>query len=210
MEVPVALLLVLEAQLFLEQAAALAQLDDVVIQPVQPLGELTGPNAQPGRKVIRVLLIETMEQHAQAGELAVQPDAGPAQPAQGAAHFRLGVVGKNPLFDAVDLLAELVGHPIKRVGDLVDDLLQQMRDVVDAIASFEHAARGVGRAQRLVAAADQQVLGHGEAQEGGLFRRGIDVTDEIREYAVDAMIDDVELLKGVVRQQELARQRRQC
>ena len=71
----------------------------------------------------------------------------------------------------VDLLAELVGHPVQRVGDLVDDLFEEMGDIVDAIAAFEHAPRRIRRAQRLMAAADQQMLGHGEAQERGLLRR---------------------------------------
>ena len=159
--------------------------------------------------MVGVLLVEAMEQRAQAGELAMQPDAGPAQPAEIAAHLRLGVVGQNPFLDVVDLLAELVGHPVQRVGDLVDDLFQQMGDVVDAVAAFEHPARRIGRAQRLMAAADQKLLGHREAQERGLFRRAVDVAHEIGEHAVDAVVDDVKLLESVVGQQELARERRQ-
>ncbi len=43
----VALLLQLEAQLLLQQAAALVQLDDVVVEPVEPLRELAGLQPQP-------------------------------------------------------------------------------------------------------------------------------------------------------------------
>ncbi|MEY9130279.1 hypothetical protein ACVIWV_003827 [Bradyrhizobium diazoefficiens] len=84
-----------------------------------------------------------------------------------------------------------------------------MGDVVDAVAAFEHPARRIRRAQRLMAAADQQVLGHGEAQERGLLRGAVDVAHEVGEHAVDAVVDDMELLERVVGQQQLARKRRQ-
>jgi uncharacterized protein YecE (DUF72 family) len=45
-EVVVALLLVLEAQLLLEQAAALAQFDDVMVEAVEPLRELAGQSQE--------------------------------------------------------------------------------------------------------------------------------------------------------------------
>lgn len=84
-----------------------------------------------------------------------------------------------------------------------------MGDVVDAVAAFEHAARRIGRAQRLMPAADEKMLGHGETQERGLLRRAVDVAHEIGEDAVDAMVDDVKLLESVVGQQEVTRERRQ-
>ncbi|MET4327406.1 hypothetical protein ABIB80_003232 [Bradyrhizobium sp. i1.15.2] len=84
-----------------------------------------------------------------------------------------------------------------------------MGDIVDAVAAFEHPPCRIRRAQSLMAAADQEPLGHGEAQERGLLRRAADVAHEVGEHAVDAVVDDVKLLEGVVGQQELARERRQ-
>ena len=76
------------------------------------------------------------------------------------------------------------------------------------MAAFEHAARGVDGAQRLMAAADQQPLGHRKAKKSGILGGVIDVADEVGEHAVDAVVDGVELLIIVVRHQQFARQRR--
>ena len=59
----------------------------------------------------------------------------------------------------------------------------------------------------VIAAADQQPLSHCKAQEASLLRRLVDLADEIGEHAIDAVVDDVDLLKIVMRQQEIARQR---
>jgi len=137
----------------------------------------------------------------------VQPHAGPARPAEAPPHVRLYFAGEDPFLDIVDPGADLVGDPVHGIGDLVDDLLQQRGNGFDAVATFKHAAGGIDRAQRLMAAADQQPLGHREPKESGLLGCGVDVAHQIGEHAVDAMIRGVQLLIIVLRQQQLARQR---
>ena len=63
---------------------------------------------------------------------------------------------------------------------------------------FERAAGGVDRAQRMMPAADQEPLGHREAEVSGLLGRLVDVAQQIGDHAVDAVIDGVELLVGVL------------
>ena len=66
-EVPVALLLHLEVKLLLQQAAAFAQLDDIVIETIEPLRQLAGLQPQRRIEVIGVFLLEPVKQDAQAG-----------------------------------------------------------------------------------------------------------------------------------------------
>ena len=81
---------------------------------------------------------------------------------------------------------------------MVDDVLEQRGDVFDAVARLERAAGGVHRAQRMMPAADQDLLGHGEAEVPGIFGRLSDVAQQIGDHAVDTVIDGVELLVGVL------------
>ena len=60
--------------------------------------------------------------------------------------------------------------------------------------AFERAAGGVDRAQRMMPAADQDLLGHDEAEISGILGRLADVAQQIGDHAVDAVIDGVELL----------------
>ena len=91
---------------------------------------------------------------------------------------------------------------------MLDDGLQQRRHAFDAMAGFERAAGGVDRAQRMMPAADQEPLGHDEAEVSGVFGRLGDVAQQVGDHAVDAVIDGVELLVGVLRQQQRSRLRR--
>ena len=126
-------------------------------------------------------------------QLPVQPHAGAPQPAETAA--QAGVFAREkPLLDTVDLGADPVRHPVHRIGHLVDDLLQKCRDVLNAMAAFQHPARRIDGAKRLVASADQQSLGHREPKESGLLGRIIDIANQIGKYPVQAVIDGVQLL----------------
>jgi hypothetical protein len=158
--------------------------------------------------MVRVFLLQTVKQHAQTGQLPVQAHAGPPQAAKGPARLRPGLAREDALLDAVDFGADLVGHAVHGVGDLVDDLFQKRCDGFDAMAALEHAPRRVDGAQRLVTAADQQPLGHRKAQKSSFLGGGIDVPHEIGKHAVDAIVDGMELLIIVVREQEMARERR--
>ena len=77
---------------------------------------------------------------------------------------------------------------------MLDDGLQQRGRAFDAMAGLERAAGGVDRAQRMMPAADQDPLGHHEAEISGVFGRLGDVAQQVRDHAVDAVIDGVELL----------------
>jgi hypothetical protein len=116
---------------------------------------------------------------------------------------------QNPFLDVVDLGADLVGHPVHGVSDLVDDLFQQCRDGLHPMPALQDAAGRIDSAKRLVAAADQQTFGHRKAKKSGFLGRGVDVANEIGKYPVDAVIGGVKLLIIVFRQQQLARQRRE-
>jgi len=138
----------------------------------------------------------------------MQPDTGAPRSAEHAAHVRPRLAGEDPFFDVVDLGADLVGHAVHGVRNLIDNLLQKRCNGFDAMAALEHATRRIDGTQRLVTAADQQPLGHREAKKPGFLGGRVDVADEVGKDAVDAMIDGMELLIIVVREQEMARERR--
>jgi hypothetical protein len=56
------------------------------------------------------------------------------------------------------------------------------------MTAFEHAAGGIDGAKRLMAAADQEPLGHRETKKSGFLGRAVDVANEIGEHAIDAVI----------------------
>ena len=76
------------------------------------------------------------------------------------------------------------------------------------MARFERAASGVDRAQGMMAATDQDLFGHHEAEISGILGGLADVAQQIRDHAVDAVIDGVKLLIIVLCQQQRARLRR--
>jgi len=50
----------------------------------------------------------------------------------------------------------------------------------------------------MVPAADQDLLGHDEAEISGILGRLADVAQQIGDYPVDAVIDGMKLLVGVL------------
>jgi hypothetical protein len=158
--------------------------------------------------MLHVPPLQPMEQHAQSGQLPVQAQTRAPLPTEAAAHVGFDLAGEHLLLDFIDLGADAVRHPVHGVGDFVDELFQKRGDVLDAIAALEHAARRIGGAERLLASADQEMLGHRKAQEAGFLRGRIDVADEVGENAIDAIIEKMELLEIIVRQQQLAGKRR--
>ena len=66
--------------------------------------------------------------------------------------------------------------------------------------ALQDPAGCIDGAQCLVAAADQEPLGHRKAQEACLLGHGVDGADQIGKHAIDAIIEGVELLEIVVRQ----------
>ena len=107
---------------------------------------------------------------------------------------------KRPRFwrKLVEGLRHTVGDAVHGVGDMFDDRLQQRGGAFDAMARLERATGGVDGAQRVMPAADQDLLGHGEAEISGILRRFADVAQQIGDHAVDAVIDGMKLLVSVL------------
>ena len=103
-------------------------------------------------------------------------------------------VRQHFFLDLVEGLRHPIGEAIHGVGDMFDDGLQQRSGAFDAMAGFERAAGGIDRAQRMMPAADQDFLGHDEAEIAGILGRLADVAQQIGDHAVDAVIDGVQLL----------------
>ena len=184
-------------QLFLQQPAALAHFDNGVIEAIETLRELAGAQPQGRLQIVEMLLLEPVEDDPQARKLPMQADAGSPQAAELLAQIR-GAVRQHLLLDLVERPLQPLGNAVHGIGDMLDDGLQQRRHAFDAMAGFERAAGGVDRAQRMMPAADQEPLGHGEAEVAGVFGRLGDVAQQIRDHAVDTVIDGMELLIGVL------------
>ncbi len=129
--------------------------------------------------------------------MPVQAATGAPQPAEGLTRI-LRAVRQHLVLDLVKRLRHAIGDAVHGVGDVLDDGLQQRRGAFDPMAGLERAAGGVDRAQRVMAAADQDLLGHDEAEISGILGRLADVAQQIGDDAVDAVIDGVKLLVGVL------------
>src|SRR5882757_6029463 len=107
MEMAVAFLFHLEAELFFQQAAAFAQFDDIVVETVEPLRQPAGLQPQRRIEIVGVFLFEPVKQYTQAGQLPMQPHAGSPLPAELTAHVRLDLPGEHLLLDIIDIGADL-------------------------------------------------------------------------------------------------------
>jgi hypothetical protein len=76
------------------------------------------------------------------------------------------------------------------------------------MAGLERAAGGIDRAQRMMPAADQDLLGHHEAEISGILGRRADLAQQVGDHAVDAVVDGMKLLVIVLCQQQRPRLRR--
>jgi hypothetical protein len=129
--------------------------------------------------------------------LPVQAAAGAPQAAEVLAQVRRAV--RQHLFlDLIEGLRHAIGDAIHGVGDMFDDCLQQRSGAFDSAARLERAAGGVDRAQRMMAAANQDLLGHDEAEISGILGRLADVAQQIGDHAVDAVVDGMKLLVSVL------------
>src|SRR3954465_4919368 len=107
-----------------------------MVKVVEPLRELAGMQPQRRTELVQILLLQPVEEHAQARELPMQPYAGPPQATEASAHVRLGVAEQHPLLDSIDLGAESVDHAVHGISDFVDDLLEQCGNGIDTVPAF--------------------------------------------------------------------------
>ena len=137
----------------------------------------------------------------------MQPHAGTPQLPKPLAQIGV-IIGQQLFFDGVELVLHPFGHRLHGAGDMVDDGLEQRRGRADAPPGLESTARGIDPAQRAITAADHQTLLQHKAQMAGILGRTVDVAQQIGNHAIDAVFSDVELLIGVLGQQQRTRRRR--
>src|SRR5471032_463180 len=70
----------------------------------------------------------------------------------------------DPVFNAVELFAELLGHAGDGIGELVDQGIEERDGGGGALAGFDGAARGLYRMQRRAPHAYEDPFGHDETQ----------------------------------------------
>ena len=107
-------------------------------------------------------------------------------------------VRQHLFLDLIEGLRHAIGDAIHGVGDMFDDCLQQRSGAFDSAARLERAAGGVDRAQRMMAAANQDLFGHDEAEISGILGCLADVAQQIGDHAVDAVVDGMKLLVSVL------------
>jgi hypothetical protein len=111
---------------------------------------------------------------------------------------------RQSVLDLIDLGRKLIGKVVDRVSHGLEDELEQSGDLRQASPALQQSLpRLRARPERAVAAADQQPLGHDEAQMADI----VDLLHQVGEDAVGAVAGGVELLVCVVRYEQRERRR---
>ncbi len=133
-------------KLFLQQPAALAHLDDGVIEAIEPLRELAGAKPQGRLQIVEMLLLEPVEHDPQARQLPMQAAAGAPQAAEVLAQIRLALSDSTFSSTSSRACATRSAMPSMVSATSFDDRLQQRGDAFDAMARLR--ARGGWRRPR--------------------------------------------------------------
>ena len=186
--------------LLLQAAAALAGLDDAVVELVQPLDEAAGAQLHLGIEPFHALAFEPAQHRPQPPQVTVQAHAGPPHAGQVLAREADRPAGELVL-DLVELVGQVVVDLVDAVGQVLDDQLEQGGAVRQAgAAGLEGGAGRLDRGQRMAPAGQHQPVGHGEMQVGQLVADAVHVAHQVGHDAVDDAAGGMDLLMLVARQ----------
>ena len=156
-----------------------------MIQPIDSLSQFSRCEMQ--RRLDRRcdVALEAMQERPLRRKLPVQPHRDPPHPGK-----RLLLVARvsdqHPLLDSIEVVGEAVGIALDGFDHVLDDRLEQLGDCSDLAAAAQRPAGRLKRVQAVAAAADEELLRHGEMQEADFIDRAAKSADEIGEDSIDA------------------------
>ena len=134
----------------------------------------------------------------------MKPHRGASDAAEYVSPFTY-IIGENPLLDMIELARHIVAVAVDAVDHKFQDCVHQRRGARDLAAAPQRLACGVNGVERVVAASDEEVLGHGEMEKANFVGDPVEAESKIGKDAKQASLTRIELLVVVGGDEQLAR-----
>src|SRR5262249_4531309 len=154
----IGLLAALEHDLLLQQPRAVAQLDDLGVEPIEPLKKLLRPQIEGRILGLLDFVLETLDERAERDQLPMHA-YGRAPHAADHLAVDIELIGQDPFLGKVELIGKAVGKMVERLDHLPGNQFEQDGRRLNLGTETKRLAGGFDSVQLMPAAGDEYFLG---------------------------------------------------